>query len=108
MQAANPINGNIGEWIVSYDLTHDELDVLYYLLTKRCVSEKHSRALKAIERDLQHIHINVDRVLQSLENKGYLGSKKKQPINYWVDPGKAAEALREHGYDIPIGHQHRL
>ena len=93
---------------MSCGLSRDELDMLNYLLTKRCVSEKHSRALKAIERDLSHLRIDVDRVLQSLENRGYLGCKKKKPVNYWVNPSKSAKVLREHGYDVPIGHQHRL
>jgi hypothetical protein len=90
------------------DLNRDELDLLYYMLTKRCVSVKHSRALKAIERDLEHLHIDVNQVLRSLDNKGYLGCKKKNPVNYWIEPGRAAKVLRENGYDVPVGHQHRL
>ncbi len=92
---------------MAYDLSKDELAMLLYLLTKRCVSEKHSKAYNAIKRDLGS-KMDVDEVLQSLLNQNYLGCKKKKPVNYWVNPGLAAKALRYNNIPVPIGHQHVL
>ncbi len=89
------------------DLSKDELDMLFYLVSSRCLSEKHSIALKAIERDL-NTKMDVKKVLQSLMNKGYASCKKKKPINYWANAGESAKVLRMHGYDVPLGNTHRL
>lgn len=92
---------------VTCDLSKDELDMLYYLISSRGLSEKHSIAQKAIERDLG-TKMDIRKVLQSLMNKGYANGKKKKPVNYWAIAGKAAKALRVHGYDVPLGNAHRL
>jgi len=52
--------------------------------------------------------MDIRKVLQSLMNKGYANGKKKKPVNYWAIAGKAAKALRVHGYDVPLGNTHRL
>lgn len=93
--------------MMSSVLSKDELNMVAYLLGKRCVSPDHTKAYNAIKRDLGS-KMDIDEVLQTLCNKGYVGCKKKRPVNYWVDPGKAAKALREAGIPVPIGHVHKL
>ena len=88
-------------------LSKDELDMLFYLVHGRCLSEKHSIALKAIERDLG-TKMEIEEVLNSLANKGYVGCKHKRPVNYWAQAGLAVKVLLSHDYPISLGRTHPI
>ena len=83
-------------------LAKDALDLLFYLYSNRCLSDRHSRSEKAIERDLS-AKMDVQQVLQTLLNAGLIGRKKKQQYNYWADAGNVMNILREHSYPLSFG-----
>jgi len=56
---------------VTCGLNGSELVLLYYLFRKRCLSEKHTRSILAMERDLAS-RIDVEGTVKSLVNKGYM------------------------------------
>lgn len=85
---------------MSCELTQDELDVLQYLVRRRCVSEKHSISIKALERDLLELIPELQDILKDLVLKGYLGCKKKEQVNYWAVAGPSLRALARHGIRI--------
>ena len=76
---------------------------MYYLLTKRCVSEKHSRRLEVIEDAFVGKITDVESVLAGLMKRGYVERKKKKSCNYWIVLGPALRALGAHDYRIPRG-----
>ncbi len=88
-------------------LSKDELDLLYYLVDGRCLSEKHSISQKAIEHNLGP-KMNVQEVLKNLMNERLVGCKKKKNYYYWADAGRAIAILREHNYDVPFGNVHKI
>jgi predicted transcriptional regulator len=83
-------------------LSEDELAMLNYLYTKRNLSSKKSRSVLAIERVLRD-RLDVEEVLQSLLNKGYIRRYKKHEWNYFAVPGPTMRALGRHGY--PVGNR---
>lgn len=89
------------------DLSRDALEVLHKLLWTRAVSEKSSRSILRIRRDLPD-SINVDAALHELENAGLVGRKKKNAINYWADLGEAQRILEAHGYTVRRGGRYPL
>ena len=97
---------NGGMW-ASCGLSRDELDVLFYLLSKRCLSDKHSLRYDVIE-DALGSKMDVKAVLGELSLKQYVGCKKKKASNYWARAGKTISALESHGYSIPRGGKIRL
>ena len=88
-------------------LSNDQLDLLYYLLNRRCLSEKHSVRLEVIE-DAFREKMDVQKILNGLTLVGYVVSKKKKSANYWAIPGRTISALEHHGYPIPRGGRVRL
>jgi len=87
-------------------LTEDELNVLHYFYANRNFNEKRSRSELAIHRDLDAKIVDVDGVLQSLQNKRYMGCKKKKNRNYWVAIGRTKSVLMAHDY--PVDRSRRL
>ncbi len=83
-------------------LSDEELNLLYYLYAKRCLSDKHSKSVEAIYRDLGD-KLDVDEVLQKLLNARLIGRKKKKKYNYWAQAGAAKRILRDHGFPISKG-----
>ena len=83
-------------------LSSSALDILNYLVWKKAVSEKHSRAIMAIERDAPD-GLDVSEALKELENLGLVGRKKKDRTNYWAVLGPAQRTLQNHGYRIIRG-----
>jgi hypothetical protein len=84
------------------DLSPDALAVLHKLVWTRAVSEKSSRSVLRIRRDLPD-SIDVDAALHELENARLVGRKKKNAINYWVSLGEAQRILEAHGYKVRRG-----
>jgi len=80
-------------------LTQDCLNLLYYLYRKKALSEKHSRSILAINRDVGD-KIDLEEAFRSLAIRGFVGCKKKRASNYWAVPGAAIRALTMHDYAI--------
>ena len=84
-------------------LSKDQLAILYYLYSERAGSVKSSRSHYTIKRDLAEKIPNYVEVLKSLEKAGYVGSKKKDGKNYWVNLGKVMSVLKAHDYPLSMG-----
>ena len=88
-------------------LTKDALDVLHGLYWEGCMSEKHSKSVMAIIRDMPD-GVDVEAALKELRNAGLVGCKKKRECNYWASAGPAISRLQAHGYAIHRGGTIRL
>lgn len=89
-------------------LDQDELDVLEYLVKGRCLSTDHSISLKAIQRDLGKMIVDLEDTLDGLVGKGYLGCKKKKAKNYYAGASRSIKALTSHGVQIWRGGRGKL
>jgi hypothetical protein len=85
---------------MSCGLSQDELDVIQYLVRSRCLSEKHSISIRAMERDLLELIPELQDIVKDLVLKGYLGCKKKDRVNYWAVAGPSLRVLAWHDIGI--------
>lgn len=88
-------------------LSKDALDVLYKLVWTRAVSAKHSRSIKRIRHDLPD-SVDVDSAIHELANRGLVGSKRKNDVNYWANLGDAMRVLIAHDYPVRSGGRYPL
>ncbi|MCK5253938.1 MAG: hypothetical protein KAQ96_13355 [Thermoplasmata archaeon] len=77
-----------------------ELDLIEYLLRRRCVSPSTAKREEAIVRDHRGREGKkaVKRALQRLMNQGIVGMTKKGKagkVHYYVDPGEAKRILMD-------------
>ncbi len=79
--------------------------MLRYLVEKRCLRVDRAKRYEAILRDLQGKELDVDAILHSLLGTYVAKTKKGSKIHYYVDPGRAMRALRDHSLWEP-GHVH--
>lgn len=81
-----------------------ELDLVEYLLKRRCVSPPTAKREEAIVRDHRGRADRkaVRRALRRLMNLGLVARTKKGragKVHYYVDPGEAKRILLDHGVD---------
>jgi len=89
-------------------LDDDELTILRYLYKHRCLSLEHTKRLDAIERDLGTRIDDLERKLDSLVGKRFLGCKKKKAKNYYADASQTARALTAHNMAVWRGGRGRI
>ena len=86
-----------------------ELDLIEYLLRRRCVSPRTAKREEAIIRDHRGRESKkaIMKALKRLMNQGIVGRTKKGregKIHYYVDPGEAKRILLDHEDDVFVKH----